>query len=336
MVKMMSHKYLVIVIFYLWVDSTICVEVACELSNDTSLKAVCECTARTVNCRNRGLREWPVGIPVNTRYLYMNDNNLRTIDDDTLLELRNLLIIEINNNSLTRLPTFPKSIGSVYAKHNLLTDISTAFNNLPRLHTIDIQNNNIIELSNTTFNGSPFITTFDISYNHLHSIEAFTFASLQNTSLILSINFNPQLKELCENSFALTTMFSVTIVIAYNHNLVNLSSGTFKNLSTGSFIHLHRNGLRSIPSKAFQGGNISYIKLEDNQIRFIHKDAFIALDNIEELRLAYNNLTEIPILPANSKFRLLDLSWNYITSLEGCQLPSVGNMLMNKNNIQRV
>ncbi|XP_071949725.1 uncharacterized protein [Antedon mediterranea] len=55
------------------------------------------------------------------------------------------------------------------------------------------------------------------------------------------------------------------------------------------------------------------------------------------LTLAYNRLTEIPIVhDCMNGTGTLDLSWNNLTSLEDTQLPSVTNILINKNQIQRI
>ncbi|XP_071966176.1 uncharacterized protein [Antedon mediterranea] len=156
----MSYTYyLVMLICYIWVDPSIGVEVACRTINDIILNAVCECTERTqtVNCTNRGLDEWPIGIPVKTLFLYMKNNNLGTIDDNTLIELPELRTIDISNNSLRRLPMFPKSIFTVYALHNFLTDISTTLNDLPKLNNVELQYNNISVLKNSMFKGSPYV-----------------------------------------------------------------------------------------------------------------------------------------------------------------------------------
>ncbi|XP_071949603.1 trophoblast glycoprotein-like isoform X2 [Antedon mediterranea] len=134
MLKMMSHDLLTLFSFCLLVDSSKCVEVAC--SNDTNVNAVCECTerTRTVNCTNRGLNEWPVGIPVNKKFLYLSDNNLNKIDTNALLELQELISINLANNSLTSLPEFPKTI-----------------------YSINIDHNRISILKNTTFQGSNLV-----------------------------------------------------------------------------------------------------------------------------------------------------------------------------------
>ncbi|XP_071944686.1 uncharacterized protein [Antedon mediterranea] len=308
----MSYNFLMVFLF-LYVNWSIGVKVACRTSNDASFETVCECTerTRTVNCSNRGLNEWPVGIPINTYYLYMSDNNLRAINDDTLLKLPELRVI--------------------YAAYNLLTDISTAFNDLPKLSNVYIQHNSITSLDNTLFKDSPSINKLDISFNQIHTIEPFTFAKLQLS--VIDIQYNHNLQRLCENSFALTTRLNYGIVIA-NNNIVHISTGTFKNVTGASVIFLSGNSLRNIPSRAFQGGNTHLINLEENKISFIHKDAFVALDSIHILRLANNRFTEVPIL--NNNLDIIDLSWNYITSLEGGQLPSVKTLIVNKNNIQRI
>ncbi|XP_071949709.1 uncharacterized protein [Antedon mediterranea] len=92
--KMLFYNFLVIFpLCLLVVDSTIYVDkVAC--STNTSVKAVCECTARTVNCANLGLTEWPVGIPKNTLVLDMSNNNLEKIEEDELLEIQGLLTMQ--------------------------------------------------------------------------------------------------------------------------------------------------------------------------------------------------------------------------------------------------
>ncbi|XP_071963867.1 leucine-rich repeats and immunoglobulin-like domains protein sma-10 [Antedon mediterranea] len=130
----MDSTSLICCLLFLWVDLSIGVEVAC--SNDTNVNAVCECTEITVDCANRGLNEWPVGIPVNTQILYMNNNNLKEIDEDALSKLHKLGTINVNNNLLSKLPSLPKTIGNIHADTNLLTDISTVFNDLPFLRIL--------------------------------------------------------------------------------------------------------------------------------------------------------------------------------------------------------
>ncbi|XP_071950824.1 podocan-like [Antedon mediterranea] len=203
----MSHNLLILFLFCLLVDSSKCVEVAC--SNDTYVNAVCECTerTRTVNCTNRGLNEWPVGIPVNTLFLYLRDNNLKKIDTNALLELQELISINLHNNLLTSLPRFPKTIVSVYAMNNMLTEVSTCFNDLPNLRHVNIDHNSISILKNTTVKGS---------------------------------------------------------------NLVD-------------HLFLLGNSLQSIPARAFQGKYFTEISLKENQIRFIDKDAFVAVDYVHRL-----------------------------------------------------
>ncbi|XP_071963739.1 uncharacterized protein [Antedon mediterranea] len=328
MLKMDSTS-LICCLLFLWVDLSIGVEVAC--SNDTNVNAVCECTKRTVDCANRGLNEWPVGIPVNTQTLYMNNNNLKEIDEDALSKLHELFTINVNNNLLSKLPSLPKTIGNIHADKNLLTDISTVFNDLPILHILSLTNNKITILRNTTFQGSTVITNLYLSSNDINIIEPFTFAN--NSKLAyLRIKNNKKLQMLGENAFAFTNGGSVSISIS--PSVVELSTGTFK-LSTGSSIHLSKNKLRSIPSKAFQGGDILVLDLVNNNISFIHKDAFVAMDSIFSLLLAYNRLTEIPIFRGYI-YGTLDLSWNSLTSLEDRKIPAVKNLFLGKNNIQSI
>ncbi|XP_071956231.1 trophoblast glycoprotein-like [Antedon mediterranea] len=263
----MSHNLLILFLFCLLVDSSKCVEVAC--SNDTNVNAVCECTERrrTVNCTNRGLNEWPVGIPANTLFLYLSDNNLKKIDTNALLQLQELF--------------------SIYAMNNMLTEVSTCFNDLPHLRTVYI------------------------SENHIHGIEPFTFVNVPLE--FLRIQYDNGIQVLCENAFALATDYAVGVFVQFNPNLEKISTGTFKNITTGS-IFLAGNSLQSIPAKAFQGKYFLEISLKANKIRFIDKDAFVDVDHI----------------------RILDLSWNNLTSLEDGRIPPVKNIQLHKNNIQHI
>ncbi|XP_071966171.1 podocan-like isoform X2 [Antedon mediterranea] len=331
MLKMDSNTSFICFLLFLWVDLSIGVEIAC--SNDINVNAVCECIERTqtVNCANRGLNEWPVGIPLNTQILYMNNNNLKEIDEDAFSKLHELFTINVNNNLLSKLPSLPKTIGNIHADKNLLTDISTVFNDLPILHILSLTNNKITLLRNTTFKGSTVITDLNLSFNNINIIEPFTFANNSKLAL-LRIIYNKNLQMLGENAFAFANGGSVDMHIS--PSVVELSTGTFK-LSTGSSIYLANNKLRSIPSKAFQGGDILVLKLVDNNISFIHNDAFVALDSIFMLLLAYNRLTEIPIFRGNI-YGTLDVSWNSLTSLEDRKIPAVKNVFLSKNNIQTI
>ncbi|XP_071950376.1 uncharacterized protein [Antedon mediterranea] len=183
MLKMMSHNLLTLFLFCLLVDSSKCVEVAC--SNDTNVNAVCECTERTqtVNSTNRGLNEWPVGIPVNKQVLYLRDNNLKKIDTNALLELQELNSINISYNNLKEIDDDAlldlHYLISIYAMNNMLTEISTCFNDLPHLHTVIIDHNSISILKNTTFKGSSRVDHVYMSSNHILGIEPFTFVNMQ-------------------------------------------------------------------------------------------------------------------------------------------------------------
>ncbi|XP_071963875.1 oligodendrocyte-myelin glycoprotein-like [Antedon mediterranea] len=227
MLKMDSTS-LICCLLFLSVDLSIGIEVAC--SNDTNVNAVCECTEITVDCANRGLNEWPVGIPLDIIILYMNNNNLKEIDEDALSKLHKLGTINVNNNLLSKLPSLPKTIGNIHADKNLLTDISTVFNDLPFLRILSLTNNKITILRNTTFQGSTVITNLDLSSNDINIIEPFTFANNSELSA-LRILYNKKLQMLGENAFAFTNGRSVDILIS--PSVVELSTGTFK-LSTGS------------------------------------------------------------------------------------------------------
>ncbi|XP_071950825.1 uncharacterized protein [Antedon mediterranea] len=373
----MSHDLLTLLLLCLFVNSSKCVEVAC--SNDTNVKAVCECTERTrrVNCTNRGLNEWPVGIPVNTLVLYFSDNNLKKIDtnallelqelisinlannsltslpkfpmtitslnigynnlkkidDDALLDLHKLTSINLNNNLLTSLPRFPKTILSVYAMNNMLTEVSTCFNDLPLLRTVNISHNSISILKSTTFKGSNLVDHLYISSNHILGIEPFTFVNMQLN--LLRIQDDNEIQVLVENTFALNTDYSVEVLVQYNPNLEKISTGTFKNITTGS-IYLNGNSLQSIPARAFQGEYFIEISLAENKIRFIDKDAFVAVYYVHKLQLSNNKLTELPNIINLQIGYILDLSWNNLTSLEDDRIPTVTNILLHENNIQHI
>ena len=95
-----------------------------------------------VDCSNTGLISIPKKIPIKVTHLYLDDNNITTLEDESFEQkLPNLVILSFKNNGISK-------IGD------------NAFKYLPKLRELNLFNNNINSLSKSVF--TPLNKTLEI------------------------------------------------------------------------------------------------------------------------------------------------------------------------------
>ncbi|XP_033115707.1 insulin-like growth factor-binding protein complex acid labile subunit isoform X2 [Anneissia japonica] len=262
--------------------------------HDNRKTLLCECKYFSsgwvfVNCTKRGLTNFPAGIPENATHLYLDNNTITDIGSDALLRLNRLQEISLNFNKLTRLPMFPKHIHVISAEFNLLQSIDGAFANLTQLDRINMHK------------------------NPLEYIEPYTFEDLYHLNEILL--GDTAIRELKENAFFMSSHAALTIVVSGKF-LRNISTGTFRNIPSGSKIYVWWSTLTTIPARVINGGYLDKLTFEHNVIQDVHPDAFIEMEGVDELCLKDNRLTVFPPALYNLRIRrTMYLQSNSIFSL---------------------
>ncbi|XP_072335770.1 slit homolog 1 protein-like isoform X2 [Scyliorhinus torazame] len=160
--------------------------------------------------------------------------------------------------------------------------------NIPRnTERLELNGNNISQISKSDFSGLRHIRVLQLMENHISSIERGAFDDMKELER-LRLNRN-QLQVLPE------------LLFQRNPTLYRLD--------------LSENFIQAIPRKAFRGAtDIKNLQLDKNQITCIEEGAFRALRSVEVLTLNNNNISSIPVSSFNHmpKLRTFRLHSNHL------------------------
>ncbi|XP_037960253.1 chaoptin [Teleopsis dalmanni] len=279
-------------------------------------------------------------------WLGLDNNNLKTISNESFVNMRELSYINLGFNQLKKLPTglFLPEV------HNHLVEIDLSYNSIERitpktfynlgdLQTLNLQSNKLKLLEKHAFYNLEFLRHIDLSYNRLSNISLGAFTILPNlASLDLMHN------SLCSLSlkmfhFVSNTTTPLKLNISYNHlshfddelssymyiynldisrNQIN-KPDSFSNLAnTLRFLNLAHNNLATLGNHAF--GDLEFLEilnLSHNNITSLRRRSFQGLNSLQELDLSYNNLDQLQVEQFSNlrKLRILRINSNRLRAL---------------------
>jgi internalin A len=201
-----------------------------------------------------------------------------------------------------------------------------------KIRDIDLFGNSIQEIPDW-FYTFKHLENLSLRSNHFKTIPTIVFTLENVKSLNLSDN---QIDTLIGNNF--TNLMDIEKVdIGYN---------AISSIPTGSidypkckYLSIQGNKLKKFPVSVSSVNTLIKLNLSENQISSIEDDAFLGLENLEELDLSFNELTYLPSsLGALTKLKKLNLSGNRIRSLpkEFENLVSLESLGLDGNPIERV
>uniref|UniRef100_A0A8C3HYA0 Leucine rich repeat containing 4 n=1 Tax=Chrysemys picta bellii TaxID=8478 RepID=A0A8C3HYA0_CHRPI len=235
--------------------------------------SVCSCSNQfsKVVCTRRGLAEVPQGIPSNTRYLNLMENNIQLIQADTFRHLHHLEVLQLGRNSIRQIEVGAfnglASLNTLELFDNWLTVIpSGAFEYLSKLRELWLRNNPIESIPSYAFNRVPSLMRLDLGeLKKLEYISEGAFEGLYN------------LKYLNLGMCNIKDMPNLTPLVGLEE--LEMSGNNFPDIKPGSF-----HGLKSLKK----------LWIMNSQISLIERNAFDDLTSLVELNLAHNNLTSLP------------------------------------------
>ncbi|XP_064616609.1 slit homolog 1 protein-like [Liolophura sinensis] len=274
---------------------------------------------------------------VSIKKLDLSRNRIRTLGGG-LRDLEYLNYLDISHNKLTSLDRNELSRQSqlrdlILSDNHIINLDKGTLSSLPKLHTLDVSNNNIevfdlsgnisSSLQNLNLAGNNLLDTgsvinlprlriLDLSRNKLKNLKAFL---LQNSRNIHAVNFSHNhISEINHQVFKP----NVPKIIDLSYNYLY----TIKNFDwiEATHIYLQGNLIRTIDYQAFYAmNNMQLLDVSGNQIETIEKDTFNYLTNLTTLLLQDNQLTfdpnEASLFRYMSSLRHLDLSDNSISKL---------------------
>nr|CAJ80696.1 Toll-like receptor 22a [Salmo salar] len=269
---------------------------------------------------------------------------LQTVNS-SLVHLRLYDIGEERVKALTDIACHIPTLSLLRLHHNNISSLSEEFlQSCKQVTEVDLENNNIIQLSAVSFRSMEQLSTLRLGHNMLSSVPDAT----RNVSTLkfLDLSFNIILKLGCSDFANLT---GLTQLFLFHNQISNLPGCVFKDLKElrilklGSnkiltlnddfmsglykleYLSMSYNKLSSISKGDFKGlASLKTLLLFDNQIASLEDGAFEGLVNLTELRLESNKITQIDIrntvLTGLPRFRTLDISCNFITYVNNDKL----------------
>ncbi|XP_053487014.1 slit homolog 3 protein [Ictalurus furcatus] len=121
----------------------------------------CTCSDTVVRCSNRGLRSLPKGIPKDTTELYLEGNLLTSVPKE-LSNLKQLLLVDLSNNSVSSLTPF------IFSNMTQLSTLILSYNQIRcvPVHAFD----GLRSLRLLTLHGNDLSTIPEGAFNHLTSL----------------------------------------------------------------------------------------------------------------------------------------------------------------------
>nr|CAH7734364.1 unnamed protein product [Callosobruchus chinensis] len=220
--------------------------------------------------------------------LDLADNNIRAVPDGTFCSLPNLSTLNLTRNRIRNSERIGFNIPECSSKLGPFSQrLAVALRKLrifeiERLQLLNLQNNNISEISAEALAGLVSLKTLNLDNNKVGAVVVLDLSGNQLTS---------------------------------NH----IDAGTFTGLIRLIVLNLSHNALTRIDGKTFKDlFFLQILDLRNNSIGFIEDNAFLPLYNLHTLNLAENRLNTIGVQLFNGLFVLskLTLNNNLIISID--------------------
>ncbi|KAG9490426.1 hypothetical protein GDO78_006000 [Eleutherodactylus coqui] len=265
------------------------------LSNDCPKQCTCPPNfPRALYCENKDLKEVPP-IPSRIWYLYLQNNEIETLNEKSFSNATGLRWINLNKNKITSQNIEKNFFGAMKNLVYLLledNDLEEVPTQLPdSLEQLRLAKNKISKIPEGVFSNLENLTLLDLHQNKLSdgSFQADAFAGLKNL---------------------------VQLNVAKNA-LKKMPTGL---PSTTVQLYLDNNDIESIPNDYFNNiGKISFIRLNYNKLSDtgIPENVF-NVTSILDLQLSHNELTTLPIV--NGHLEHLYLDHNKIQNITGTMM----------------
>lgn len=300
----------------------------------------CQCNGRTVDCTGDNLSDIPTGIITVVKTLNLKKNKITQLSRNSFAKFKLLRQLNLGFNQLSEiedgdfngllnLRTLDLSFNRIKAVHknsfkqlvkvndiilrgNVLSNVDGVFTDMVGLNRLDLSNNQIDFITNETFKNMTSLRYLLLRSNRIVSIQDGAFYDVRKLTYI-SMTGNP-----ITNVDGLFVKNNVLSFI----ELTNCSIKTFpKGLPLITrFLYLNQNNISSITRKEIERvESLVNLILSENQIKTIEKTAFTVLNSLMELWIDFNLLSEIPLVPVNTK--RLHLDNNEITHIQKDDFP---------------
>ncbi|XP_054849344.1 vasorin [Eublepharis macularius] len=253
----------------------------------------CQCSQpRTVFCISRRSHTVPQGLPQDTANLYVFENGIHSLHENSFTGLPALQLLDLSQNQISSLPR-------------------NVFQPLTSLSNLDLSSNQLHEISNESFHGLRFLERLYLDRNKIRLIHPQAFDSLESllelklqdnqlhvvpplhlpTLLLLDISRN-RITTLEPGTFHINKLESLKIA---GLNLDHLDEELLQKLHNLHELDVSDNLLSRVPGVLKQLRGLTKLSLAGNaQISQLHLEDFQELPNLQELDISNLNLNHLP------------------------------------------
>lgn len=225
------------------------------------------------------------------QFLHVNQNNLTEIRNNTFLGLQKLVAFDLRGN---RIKTIEKG----------------AFSHFVSLAELDLSNNCLSEIP--SFNNATALRSLDLSSNYIQLLSSNALKGLQNLqNLVL---FNNSIKQIETGVFRFVPALQ-TADFSFNE-MHRILKETFEGLQQLSTLFLQNNLIENISIEGHDMPGLRTLNLSSNLLSSKIASGMFP-DNVENLDLSYNNISDITEYAFYSYgyLRRLSLKGNKLTTL---------------------
>jgi hypothetical protein len=289
----------------------------CTMKEEENCPEGCRCIARETGtftaCIGVNLTSIPKNIPANTEELYLKENSIEVLHQESFA-------------GLTQLRTL------VLTKCGIQTIEPNAFAGLRTLGSLDLRWNNIRELQMYTFSGLSQLKRLDLDDNKIEVIHNFAFHGLNLTKL--SLQKNEHLSEFSSKAFYGARIHDFWI---FNASISSKSTNSLRPLAS-SLRELHwQNNQKPLvlAENLFQGFAFRILDLKYNGIE---NTSFLKHTNTDDLSLDGNPtgiimFSRYPNLRQVRKIRLANTGFTQPEGGHFVGLVNLNQLYLNENGI---
>ncbi|KAI1890386.1 hypothetical protein AGOR_G00153190 [Albula goreensis] len=275
------------------------------------------------------LEQIPTELPPSLQELKINENNLRSVDENSLQDLQNLITLELEGNMLSEgnvdpsafqglaqlsylrlgrnyfrtVPQgLPQTLQELYLENNVIEEISeSVFNHTRNLNVINLRHNRLEEtrIAPLAWINHRHLESIDLSHNRLYHVPSFLPRSLVHLVLV-----GNQIERIPGYVFAHMEPGIEYLYLSFN----KLGSDGIDPVSFFGAFHsmqelfLDHNQLTSVPLAIREMKSLRFLRLNDNKIKnFVDEAICDSLSdddsNLMTLRLENNFIDPRKISP---------------------------------------
>ncbi|XP_022690044.1 toll-like receptor Tollo [Varroa jacobsoni] len=250
----------------------------------------------------------------NLHALMLGFNRLKTVSADLFMGLTAIAVLHLENNRLKEIDDYAFKNNSIIQELNLsgnnLEEVPRAVSSLKRLHSLDLSENEIVDVTDAPYQGLGHLHALNLMANRIRSINR---RSFYNIATVRNLNLaRNRIRNIEQDTF---NAISGLHFLRLDSNEIEDTNGLFNSLHDMIMLNISANRLRWFDYALIPTG-LQWLDIHDNQIE--------ALGNYFEL-------------VQNVKLRTLDASSNRLTDIDTSSIPNdIEVLFLNNNSITRL